>query len=264
MVRLKIMSLNLRWSGAKDGINCFENRKPKIRELLSREAPDVIGFQEITPEMRHWLVETMDAYYAVGGGRGKGYSGEAPLVMFRKDCFQLISSDTVMLSATPDVPGSMYGLEDHSRCPRAYVKALLKHDELAEPFYFYNVHTDHFGANGRILASMQMMQDINSHTKKFFLTGDLNAAPDATEIRLLSLACNREILDATAGLGGTLHGFGKETLRDENGELLPGTKIDYVFVGGEASVIESRVVVEAPSDGIYSSDHFAVYAVVEL
>ena len=264
MTRLKVMSFNLRWSGAKDEINCFENRKPKIRELLLREVPDVIGFQEITPEMRRWLVETMDAYYAVGGGRGKGYSGEAPLVMFRKDCFQLISADTVMLSACPTVPGSMYGLEDHSKCPRAYVRALLKHDEIDEPFYMYNVHTDHFGANGRILASMQMMQDINSHTKNFFLTGDLNAAPDATEIKLLSSACNREIKDATAGLGGTLHGFGKATLRDENGVLLPGTKIDYVFAGGAVEVLDAKVVTETPDDGIYSSDHFAVYAVVEM
>lgn len=261
MARLKIMSFNMRWSGAKDGINCFENRKPKIRELLERENPDVIGMQEITPEMRHWLIQTMDAYYAVGGGRGKRYSGEAPLVMFRKDTMQLISADTVMLSATPTVPGSMYGLTDHSACPRAYVKVLLKHDEIDEPFYFYNVHTDHFGANGRILASMQMMQDINAHSYNFFLTGDLNAAPESTEIQLLLSACNREIKDATAGLGGTCHGYGKHI---REGTFGLNAKIDYVFAGGAVEVIGSEVLVEEPEDGIYYSDHFAVTATVEI
>ena len=264
MARLKMMSFNLRWSGAKDGINCFENRKPKIQALLQREAPDVIGFQEITPEMRRWLVTTMDEYYAVGGGRGKGYVGEAPLIMFRKEKMQLISADTVMLSATPKVPGSMYGLTDHSTCPRAYAKVLLKHDEIAEPFWFYNVHTDHFGAHGRILASMQMMQDINSHAYNFFLTGDLNAAPESTEIQLLFSACNRKLQDATEGLGGTCHGYGNPSHLDEKGELLPSTKIDYVFAGGEVEVIDAKVIVEKPADGIYSSDHFAVYANVEI
>lgn len=158
----------------------------------------------------------------------------------------------------------MYGLEDHSPCPRAYVKALFKHDDVADAFYLYNVHTDHFGANGRILASMQMMQDINAHSHRFFLTGDLNASPESTEIRLLQSACNREIKDATASLGGTLHGYGAARLRDEQGELVPGAKIDYIFAGGDVEVIDAKVLTEAPADGIYSSDHFAIYAIVEL
>ena len=107
-IRVSVMSFNMRCSSAKDGINDFENRKPRIRKMLNEQSPDVIGFQEITPVMREWVVETFPQYYMVGAGRNADYSGERCLVAFKKDLFDLISCDTVMLSSTPSVMGSRY------------------------------------------------------------------------------------------------------------------------------------------------------------
>ncbi|MBO5939067.1 MAG: endonuclease/exonuclease/phosphatase family protein [Clostridia bacterium] len=259
MAQLKVMSFNMRWSGAKDGINCFENRKPKILAMLEREDPDLIGFQEITPEMRRWLVEVLGDYFLVGGGRTATYGGESALVGFKKAKMQLISADTVMLSSNPKVQGSFYEGSDQSPCPRCYTKVFFKHDEIDEPFWFYNVHTDHVGALARLLASTQMLQDINSHQDKFFLTGDLNASPDAPEIQMFT--AQSRIKDATALLGGTCHGYGRH-IREGNFGL--NAKIDYILVGGEIEVKEASVVTEAPEDGIYYSDHFAVTAIVEM
>ena len=70
MATLKIMSFNMRMSHTNDGINNFENRKTKILDMLAAENPDIIGFQEITPEMRDWIIENLTDYYAVGAGRG--------------------------------------------------------------------------------------------------------------------------------------------------------------------------------------------------
>lgn len=255
MATLKIMSFNMRMSHANDGVNNFVNRKPRILEMLTSEDPDIIGFQEITPEMRDFIIENLADYYAVGAGRGATYNDEAPLIAFKKLDMQLISCDTVMLSTTPSVPGSVYEGSDQSRCPRAYAKAFLKHKDIDKPFYVYNVHTDHVGALSRTLASLQMLQDITSHNREFLLTGDFNAHPDSREIKMITDCRSRRIIDATASLDGTFHDYGR---RENN------VKIDYIFASDGVNVIDSNIVSDEPVNGVYYSDHFAVTATVEL
>ena len=258
MATIKIMSFNMRTSFAKDGDNSFCCRKDKIKDMICAEDPDVIGFQEITPEMRDFIVSTFDAYYTVGAGRGKTYDDESSLIAYKKSDFQLISCDTVMLSSTPNVPGSVYEGSDQSRCPREYVKAFLKHKDISEPFYVYNVHTDHLGALSRTLASMQMLQDICSHKHEFFFTGDFNALPGSQEIRLITDCASRKIVDATASLDGTFHNYGKLEATSSS------VKIDYVFVSENIKVISSAKVQDEHKDGIYYSDHYAVTVLAEL
>ena len=255
MATLKIMSFNMRMSHANDGVNNFVNRKPRILEMLKAEAPDIIGFQEITPEMRGFIIENLTDYYAVGAGRGATYNDEAPLIAFKKLDMQLISCDTVMLSITPSVPGSVYEGSDQSRCPRAYAKAFFKHKDIDKPFYVYNVHTDHVGALSRTLASLQMLQDIASHNHEFLLTGDFNAHPDSREIKMITDCRSRRITDATASLGGTFHDYGR---RENN------VKIDYIFSSEGIGVKASETVSDEPVNGVYYSDHFAITATVEF
>ena len=254
--KLKIMSFNMRMDQARDGDNHFSYRKTRIIEFLNEQKADVIGFQEITPTMREWLVETFPDYYMVGVGRAADYSDETSLIAFRKSDMALVSCDTVMLSTTPHVFGSRYDGSDQSRCPREYVKALLKHRDIAEPFYVYNVHTDHVGAISRQLASTQIMQDLTSHDKKFFLTGDFNAKPDTPEIAMITQCSSRAIVDTTASLGGTFHNFGREA---------EPWKIDYIFTDADTPVLESVRCEDAPAPGTsYISDHNPIYIVVEL
>ncbi len=254
--QLKVMSFNMRLNCAADGFNAFPNRRERILSFLNEERADIIGFQEITPEMRAWLVDSLPAYYTVGGGRNAHYDDEASLIAFRKDVFSLISCDSTMLSNTPHVFGSRYDGSDQSACPRVYTRALLKHRDIAEPFYVYNVHTDHVGKMARMLASVQLLQDITSHNKKFFMTGDFNATPDTPEIQAITACGTRNIVDATANLGGTFHDFG----RRENLE-----KIDYVFTDASIQIVNAVRVNDAPSaDTPYISDHYPVYIVAEM
>ena len=251
---ISVMSFNMRNSFAKDGINAFENRKPRISETLNGYSPDLVGFQEITPVMREWLVATFPQYYMVGAGRNADYSGECSLVAFKKDLFDLISCDTVMLSSTPHVMGSRYEGSDQSNCPRAYTRALLKHRTVESPICFYNVHTDHEGNVARILASQQMLQDMASHGYPFLLTGDLNATPEAMSIKMLSENTVRPMTDVTASLGNTFHGYGKAE----------GIKIDYIFASPEFAATSCERVEDHPVEGVYISDHYPVVATLEI
>ena len=254
--QLKVMSFNMRLHCPTDGLNVFTNRRERILAFLNETCADVIGFQEVTPAMRDWLVESLPAYYTVGGGRGVNYDDEASLIAFRKDVFSLISCDSIMLSNTLRVFGSRYDGSDQSDCPRVYTRAFLKHRDIAEPFYVYNVHTDHIGQVSRMLASVQLLQDITSHDRTFFMTGDFNALPGAPEIQAITACKTRGIVDATAELGGTFHDFGRREVLE---------KIDYVFTDASVKILEAVRVNDTPAEGTpYISDHYPVYIVAEL
>jgi exonuclease III len=47
MKKIKFMSFNMRTQVEVDGVNQFRSRKERILDMLTREDPDVIGFQEL-------------------------------------------------------------------------------------------------------------------------------------------------------------------------------------------------------------------------
>ena len=254
--QLKIMSFNMRYDTPADGKNSFQNRRARIAEFLAEARADIIGFQEVTTAMRAWLVENLTDYYAVGVGREADYTGECALIAFRKDTMALMAAETVMLSLTPTVFGSRYDGTDQSACPRTYVRVLLKHRDIDEPFYMYNVHTDHKGQTARMLAVTQLLQDITSHDRKFFLSGDFNATPNAPEIQMITKCRTRNIVDATETIEASFHSFGTR---------VPPVKIDYIFADASVRITEAVCVEDHPAPGTtYISDHNPIYIIAEI
>ncbi len=254
---VKVMTFNLRLDVTVDGINYFENRKPRVLQVIKDEAPDLIGFQEARDAMRAWLREELTDYTVIGCGRYPGYIGESAPLAFRKDKFEMINSETFWLSYTPSVPGSIYNGTDQSDCPRMCTAVTLKHHDSDDLLLFVNTHTDHQGALARTLASSQLLQYMSGKNMKTVLTGDFNALPDSTEIKMLLSAKHFPLTDCTANVGGTFHAFGG---------LLPdrAVKIDYVFTNLPTDVERSYAVEDVPVDGVYISDHRPVVAFVEL
>lgn len=255
LIQLKIMSFNSRCVVEADGINCFWNRTERILPMIREEDPDVIGFQEITPAMQEWYVEHLTEYTVVGVGRGKRYNDESTAIAFKKRTLRLISADTVMLSSTPRVFGSHYEGSDQSACPRCYTKVFLKHAKIDTPFWIYNVHTDHQGALARQMASVQLLQDLSSHDDLFVMTGDFNAMPDRSEIRMLLSSPHRRVIDTTAAIEGTFHNFGRFPRLE---------KIDYIFADPRMQVESSRAVSDEGVEGVYLSDHLPVVTVFSM
>ncbi len=252
---IKVMSFNLRLDGEWDGVNRFRNRIPRVMEVISKEDPDIIGFQEVTDYMRSVMRENLKNYTVVGCGRNKNLKDEAMLIAFKHDDCELISLDNVWLSATPAIFGSRYE-GDQSGCPRMYTVARLKHKNIDTPFSFYNTHLDHEGENARYLGALQLVQAISKCPEKFVLTGDFNATPDAPEIKLItSSLAYRGAIDCTADLGPTFHAFGKWAKED-------WVKIDYIFSDGKC--VDSHKVDDIMEDGKFYSDHNAVVSIIEL
>ena len=252
---LKCMSFNLRVAVACDGVNMFFRRAPRVLEVLEREQPDLVGFQEVTDDMRTWLTEHLHGYTLQGCGRERNCHGESMLLGYRTGVCELLALENRWLSPTPDVPGSTFG-GDQSSCPRMVTAVLLRHNASEQPFRFLNTHLDHVGAQARYLGAMEIVQRIAAWREPFVLTGDFNAPPDAPEIQLITEAlAGRGAVDCTAGLPGTIHDYGR----------LPPEKrvrIDYIFSDGRC--LDAYVVPDQPVNGQYYSDHNAVVALIEL
>ncbi len=254
-MKIKVFTFNLRTESVKDGINYFPCRRGRILDTIRTYSPDIIGFQEATDSMREWLRDELTGYCVVGCGRGKNYRGESTIVAFRKSDFEMINCETFWLSLTPGVPGSGYGF-DQSSCPRVATSVLLKPTAGGEPFIFCNTHLDHKGKTARLLGSVQLIQYLTSKPYKFVLTGDFNATPDAPEIGIFSSVVSRQIKDATAGLGGTFHGFNRDAIK---------SKIDYIFTDLPCDAGESFVIPdEGDANGVFISDHNPVCAFMEV
>ncbi|MBR2461250.1 MAG: endonuclease/exonuclease/phosphatase family protein [Clostridia bacterium] len=255
MSAIKVMSFNMRTQSEADGENQFRARKERIMSMLDREAPDIIGFQEVTDEMRLWLREALGGRYTVVGcGRQSDYTGESVAVALRNGAFELISLTPLWLSETPDIPGSRYEDAEQSKWPRLSVVATVKHYDGNEPFYVINTHLDHLGARARYMGMKQNAEFISGIDKNYVYTGDMNATPDTEEIKVLAAVVGADkCVDATAELGGTFHGFGR--LDDK-------VKIDYIFTNGRST--GAYAVPDDGADGLYYSDHHAVCAMIEF
>ena len=250
---IKVMSFNTRTPVSADGINFFEYRKGRILEILRREKPDLVGFQEIMDSGRDWLCQALgNEYMVVGSGRGANLTGEGSFVAIRCEAFFLVEMKQFWLSDTPDVPGSVYANCGQSKHPRIAVAIKVMHRESGRILHFVNTHTDHVGAKAREKGLLLIADYLKARQGDMIVTGDMNAQPDSAEIiGFLDAVQPMGIVDCTAKVGDTFHGFGKY-----------GTKIDYVFTN--MRVAESYAVEDVPVDGVYYSDHRAVCALIEV
>ena len=250
---MKIVSFNLRVDIKLDGLQMFKNRKGLILEKIDDEKPDVIGFQEMLPHMRDYLVKHLPDYQFVGRSRSEDFTGEHMDVAFRRDKYDLMGLDCFWLSPTPDVPGSRYA--EQSDCPRIVTATMLREIKTNKLFRFINTHLDHIGEQARVLGIKQILEYIAAQNKKFkmpfFLTGDFNALPESETIKFCNESKEPEMTDLSANITGvTYHGYGTV---NEN------YKIDYIFCDKEtAQNSYTTTLWDDCNFGLYLSDHYPV------
>ncbi len=249
---MKVVTFNARYDNIGDGINRFEYRKPFILEKIQQEQPDVIGFQEVLPEMLAWFKEAMGDYTVLGCARDANLTGETAAVAFKKNRFNLMEMQTFWLSPTPLVPGSRY--KEQSICSRTCTVLLLHDLQTGLVFRVYNTHLDHVGEEARVLGMTQILNKMKS--QEFFpdapvlLMGDFNAPPYEREIKM----CEEEgLVELTKDVEVTFHDFGRG---------LPLSKIDYIY-GSPSFVYKGYKVWDDKKGEMYLSDHYPTCVEVE-
>lgn len=254
---LRITSYNVRYPAKSDGENVWEKRKDILIESIRKMDPDVMGTQELFKLQGDYIVEKLPEYAWLGVSRRGNTEDEYMGVFYKKSKWKVVESGNFWLSETPDAPGSSNW--DMS-LPRMATWALFEAAEGRGRFYFVNTHMAHRREDETARQkSAMVIQNWLGKLDAFvpvILTGDFNSAAEGgTYQKMISGFSDAwKIAERRSGPEGTFHGF-----RGRPGNM----RIDWIFLRGAWRVKEAETVTWNDG-GRYPSDHFPVWAVVEL
>nr|WP_319400462.1 FN3 associated domain-containing protein [uncultured Carboxylicivirga sp.] len=258
---VSVVSLNVRYDNADDGINRWDNRKELVLSFFEDESPDIIGCQEVLSHQLNYLKEHMAQYCCVSAGREDGKeAGEMVPVFFKKDKFELISSSHFWLSNTPEIAGSKsWG----THFPRIVSWVQLKNLENGYIFYVFNTHLSHISEFARTESAILLLDKIQllAGDAPVILLGDFNSTIDSDCYQTLTGSwidqsplwdTRFENLDIKPETHTTYNGF-------ENDKY--NLNIDHIFVSSKF-LVQSFNTYPIKKKDVFISDHYPVKAVL--
>ena len=251
---LNVMSFNIRYDTPNDGENYWPFRKDFATNMIRYYEVDILGTQEVTFRQLNDMLEALPEYSYVGVARDDGKtSGEYSAVLYRKDRFKVLDSNTFWLSEDPSAIG-VKGWD--AAITRVVTWAILKDNKTGKRLAVFNTHFDHRGSLARIESARLLVSEVEKIAGDLpvIITGDFNATPDSEVITILTdnnnniaLSDTRSLAEVTYGPDWTYHGFGQTSL--ENRRI-----IDFVFVNPKVSV-KSHAIISETLNNTYLSDH---------
>ena len=244
---LTIMNYNVYVMGV--GKKSPENRTAAVAEQIRSQMPDSFGVEEADEGWRQRLSEALPEYASVGLGRDAGDAGEASPVFYLKEKYELVDSETIWLSKTPEKPS--HGWD--AMFNRVATIAVLRDKTTGFTYAHVNAHFDNTGSIARCESVAIISQKINELALPCVFTGDLNAKENTLmyERILDSGLRDTKYLALSSDSGATYHGYAwLDKWNDE--------PIDYIFVNGYCTSVASYQILDNQIDGIYPSDHYPV------
>ena len=265
---VRVMSFNIRYGTADDGVNAWPKRKQFLADTITRFDPDLLGTQETLAFQRDELRGLLHRYEAAGVGRDDGREkGEMAALFYKPARFEKIAGGDFWLSPEPETVGSK-GWD--AALPRiaTWVKLADKGDAAAAPILFLNTHFDHQGAEARRESAALIHCWLGEHGAgcRLVVTGDFNAgegtppyealfAPgddgQSTLVDTFRVAVPKR---GAAGPEGTFTGF---DARNTGGE-----RIDWIGCSRGFRVAAGGID-RTERDGRTPSDHAAVTVVLQ-
>jgi len=262
---LHAMTFNVRYAGGDPSPNTWPERRPIVRKLLRRTAPDVIGTQEALYEQVLDIEADLPPHYDwIGVGRDDGEkAGEFAAVFFDTHRLEALEHGHFWLSDTPEVPGSRSWGNNVIRMV-TWVRFLHSPPgEEGGELVFFNTHFDHQSENSRQRSAALVLERINEFDPALpvVLVGDFNAAAGASRPYEI-LVDEGGLLDTweMARERGEEYGTAPGGYRDP---VPGGPRIDWILTRGPVGT-ESAEIITYNEKGRYPSDHFPVHAHLRL
>lgn len=246
---IKVLSQNLRCADDPNG-NSIGERARRFKQLFEEYQPDLLGTQETTASWNNYLKKFGGSEYGMVGCSRDGReatSGEWNTILYRKDRFELLDSDTTWLSDTPTEASKVEG----ALCLRICTWALLKDKLTGESILFANTHLDHSNDEVRS-AQMDILMDYLADRigqYPFYLTGDFNCDVDSIPYN----TATARLLDShkTAWVD-----LSTETRTYHAYQRKGGSEIDFIFHNDHTTPVQYEII-SKDYDG-YVSDHYGV------
>ena len=263
-LNIKVLSQNVRCADDEGG-NTVEQRKTRLKALIDEYKPDLIGTQETTFEWYIYL-RSIKTYGIVGSSRNghRESSGEWSAVMYNKERFVLMDSDTFWVTSTPDEPS----FTENAKCRRICTWAELFDRYTGETIIMANTHLDHSNDTVRTSQAGYLVYHLKNRLKERFtnctvyLTGDFNckntSKPYETIINNGGFVDARKVaLEDKSVVNGTYHNYGTKE-----------SEIDFCFYKGDEVVLEYEIISqkyisEGETEPGFVSDHYGVIVVFE-
>ena len=251
---LKVMSYNIRYGTADDGVYSWPCRQDAAVAMIEDQHPAVFGVQEGLRFQLDFIAEKCPEYQYVGVGREDGEAGgEHMAVFYDTTRVDLKDWGTYWLSETPDEPSKGWD----AACKRTATWTLLYDKKTDKHFYFVDTHLDHVGEVARekgLALVVERIGAMNPENYPMILLGDFNVFPDDPCLAGLRAVMTdaREVAPVTSA-ERTYHGYG----------TVEKAPIDYIFYSGFSGCEEFARVTKPYLECPYVSDHYPVTAVLK-
>lgn len=247
---LKIMSQNVMCWGV-EGKSSLKLRRPLMRRAVTENAPDIVGFQEVTPEWERYFETDIENYKCHLVYRSETNPEAAPIYWNPKRV-DILEKGHFWLSDTPNI--SCLGWD--AKCVRITCWCCFKDRYSGSEFVFINTHLDHVGVKARTEGIKQIAKfaSDNFSSMPVVLTGDFNDTPDSQTV----CTANKFFINASNAAHKpvdmpTYHGLG---------ECKPIT-IDYIFLSPQIKCLKFDIV-DIRDKNIMHSDHYGITAELEI
>jgi endonuclease/exonuclease/phosphatase family metal-dependent hydrolase len=256
---LKVMTYNIRYQTANDGVNAWSNRKEKVVELIRKNSPDALGVQEALHTQMQDLATALPEYAYIGVGRDDGKEmGEYTAIFYKTSRLKLVNSRSFWLSETPEVPGSI-GWD--AAITRMATVGVFEDLATQKSFRLFTAHFDHVGKvaqrNSAAFLSGASVGAGYNEPMPTLVAGDFNVEPTEEAYKIFFKGRNPDLFDTrpVENTQGTFCGFEKGKMECRI--------IDYMFCSKEWHVEGFEVVQD--HDGLYyPSDHLPVLVTLSL
>lgn len=248
---IKILTQNLSCGDDPNG-NSVAVRTRRFRKQFAEYKPDLVGTQEATYSWNQFLKSYCGKDYGMVGCSRDGReatTGEWGTILYRKDRFELLDSDTVWLSDTPNEVSKVEGAYHLRIC----TWALLKDLQTGETILFANTHLDNSNDTVRNEQMNIMLAYLEDRVGKypFYLTGDFNYQVDSVPYQ----TATENLMDSHKTAWSDLSTENR-TFHDYKEEY--GLEIDFIFHNDKTTPIQYEII--SKDYGGRVSDHFGVIA----
>jgi endonuclease/exonuclease/phosphatase family metal-dependent hydrolase len=247
VMKIKVMTYNLRINVVVDGVHQWPHRIKFVLQRIQKHQPDIILLQEVDKDMMNDLSSLFQEYDVYFMGRNADGGGEASPILFKKEVFSLLDKETIWLTDTPYVAGSMDEEEGYPRIASSiklrYGKGTLR---------VMNCHLA-FQSERAKLMNLKVLFDYAqsfSDDTPLIIAGDFNQ--EALHIApYLPSQFNHALKDIQ---DYTFHGF-----QGGKGQY----QIDHIYYQNKIKLIAIEVDQQEPLP-FYGSDHYPVIGVFKL
>jgi endonuclease/exonuclease/phosphatase family metal-dependent hydrolase len=237
-----VMTMNIRFGLADDGVNAWQNRKSLFEKLFKRYSTTFMGIQEANHFQTDFLAKTLCDHHFIGLYNPSKELWQSNLVFYHKT-WKCLKSRHYFLSSTPDKESKM----QDSKWPRQCVIGLFK--KKSREIIVATTHFDFIESVQKKSASL-VLRFLDDFPKDcpIIITGDFNSNPDDKAYHVFMANGFAEAFDKQHST--TFHEFAGNATMDH---------IDWILFRGNTKLLEKKIIMDSFA-GHYPSDHYPVIA----